>query len=382
MSRPIEKALGNLIPRHSKALPPELVDLASSLLVQSRSKCTLKAEEEVARVYVCANLACERLKANLNLPPIEARPPILPRTYKKLFLYFDSQLGMTATPVPCRGKPVAKRRQTKSSNIPAPSPRPAQPSPSKVESTAGVRMQQPAIRKINGAAVRARYSTLPMWVGPVVRFVCKKMDTCNAIPHVLAGIESITSLPRPRKQQAELSDTTNPEFKLPALIAAVWFFVVVKMHGREEQWRENLERKKLIRDHLAAAKENQMLLERIGSSDEAWESWVKVTERDVNIWRNEIVNGNWKELDWWINIEEGIGVRNEFQDDEDELANSDTSGDSNRPDYVQARRINDVIWDKYDYLSTPRKLEYEAWRCNIQSQIDQMSTDKDSVRSK
>jgi origin recognition complex subunit 6 len=61
MSRPIEQALTNLIPRHSGSLPPELIELASSLLAQSRNKCSnLKAEEEVARSYACANLACER----------------------------------------------------------------------------------------------------------------------------------------------------------------------------------------------------------------------------------------------------------------------------------------------------------------------------------
>lgn len=60
MSRPIEQTLSNLIPRWSEDLPIELIDLARSLLAQSRTKCTLKPEEEIARTYACANLACER----------------------------------------------------------------------------------------------------------------------------------------------------------------------------------------------------------------------------------------------------------------------------------------------------------------------------------
>lgn len=61
MSRPVEQALSNLIPRHNGPLPPELVDLASSLLAQSRVKAsTLKPDEEIGRTYVCANIACER----------------------------------------------------------------------------------------------------------------------------------------------------------------------------------------------------------------------------------------------------------------------------------------------------------------------------------
>lgn len=61
MSRPVEQALNTIIPRRSGALPAELIELANSLLAQSRNKCSnLKAEEEVARTYACANLACER----------------------------------------------------------------------------------------------------------------------------------------------------------------------------------------------------------------------------------------------------------------------------------------------------------------------------------
>lgn len=65
MSRPIEQALLSLLPSQNSNLPPSLVELASSLLAQSRNKAsTLKAEEEVARTYACANLACDRSGRN------------------------------------------------------------------------------------------------------------------------------------------------------------------------------------------------------------------------------------------------------------------------------------------------------------------------------
>lgn len=57
----IEKALHSLLPRYSGVLPSSLVDLSSSLVAQSRSRASaLKPDEEVARLYACANLACER----------------------------------------------------------------------------------------------------------------------------------------------------------------------------------------------------------------------------------------------------------------------------------------------------------------------------------
>jgi len=59
MSRQLELALLSLMPAHGSELPPSLVELARSLLAQSRNS-TLKAEEEVARHYACANIACDR----------------------------------------------------------------------------------------------------------------------------------------------------------------------------------------------------------------------------------------------------------------------------------------------------------------------------------
>lgn len=61
MEKSITQALNGLVPTLNGPLEPELAKLASSLLVQSRSKAsTLKADEEIARSYACAHIACER----------------------------------------------------------------------------------------------------------------------------------------------------------------------------------------------------------------------------------------------------------------------------------------------------------------------------------
>jgi origin recognition complex subunit 6 len=60
-NRPVEQALGTLIPTHAEDLPPELVHLATSLVAQSRNfSSSLKPEEEIARPYACAEIACKR----------------------------------------------------------------------------------------------------------------------------------------------------------------------------------------------------------------------------------------------------------------------------------------------------------------------------------
>jgi len=60
MPTPVEQALITLVPSFN-VLPTELVQLASALLVQSKSKASnLKPDEEIGRIYACANIACER----------------------------------------------------------------------------------------------------------------------------------------------------------------------------------------------------------------------------------------------------------------------------------------------------------------------------------
>jgi hypothetical protein len=61
MNRSIDQALITLLPTLSSAPPKPLRELATSFLAQSRHKAsTLKAEEEIARPYACAHIACNR----------------------------------------------------------------------------------------------------------------------------------------------------------------------------------------------------------------------------------------------------------------------------------------------------------------------------------
>jgi origin recognition complex subunit 6 len=63
----IEQALTGLMPTLNGPLPPELMDLALSFLARSRNVAqSLKQDEEIARPYACAQLACERLDTGLD----------------------------------------------------------------------------------------------------------------------------------------------------------------------------------------------------------------------------------------------------------------------------------------------------------------------------
>lgn len=64
-NRPVEQALATLLPSYANELPLELLSLAQSLVAQSRSySASLKPEEEIARPYACAEIACKRSVGN------------------------------------------------------------------------------------------------------------------------------------------------------------------------------------------------------------------------------------------------------------------------------------------------------------------------------
>lgn len=90
----LKQTLASLMPTvNIHSIPASLLELATTLLLQSQSKAArLKPEEEPARAYVVCEIACNRLKTRLDLPKIVSRPPCAPRSYKKLYHFLDRTL--------------------------------------------------------------------------------------------------------------------------------------------------------------------------------------------------------------------------------------------------------------------------------------------------
>ncbi|KAH6713791.1 origin recognition complex, subunit 6 [Leptodontidium sp. MPI-SDFR-AT-0119] len=373
MSRPIEQALANLIPRHPGALPFELVELASSLLAQSRNKCSnLKPDEEVARMYACANLACERLKTSLNLPPIEPRPPIPPRVYGKLYAYFDRTLISSAARQ--RAKRDGVRAGGKAVNANSEGRAlPQRLTPSKGKSFEGFQSQRTAKRGLLVKGREERDGRVPRWLGPVVRLLCGEMGTRGAVPHVLAGVESILCLPCPHPKGDK-----GMQGKLPALVAAVWFLVVVRMRGVDGQGVETMARKDRVREVLGGAGGDEGVLERVGSGEEAWMGWEEVVfERDVNSWRKEIVGKGWKELDWFTNIGDGVGVEGEGGEDADADPDADVEmGENGEVIESAGRRARPGTMIQEQYCVTREKREaFIEWKEMMLAHIEEVMAD-------
>ena len=198
------------------------------------------------------------------------------------------------------------------------------------------------------------------------------METPRAVPHLLAGVESVLCLPCPTDPTGE--GEKGVEGKIPALIAALWFFVVVKMRGKEGQGKENLARKKMVRDVLIRARADEKVRERVGEEKDDWKGWEDVIEKDVNLWRKEIVFKEWRNMDWFENIVEGCGVDGEVFSDTDEDGDDDDSMSEELGSDFRRVAPGSMIQSKFVVTSTKKK-EYEEWRDMMLAKIDEMIED-------
>lgn len=103
---PLQHTLLQLLPHLTTAtLPPTLTSLATSFLAQSRTRAsTLRPEEEIARLYACCHIACERLGKKLSLELIaQPNPPMGKKGYERLKLGLGAVLRMEGG-TPGRGR--------------------------------------------------------------------------------------------------------------------------------------------------------------------------------------------------------------------------------------------------------------------------------------
>ncbi|RKU40893.1 hypothetical protein DL546_002839 [Coniochaeta pulveracea] len=363
MNKSIEQALISLIPTHPSPLPQPLVDLASSLLAQSNHKAsTLKQDEEIARPYACAHLACDRLKISLNLPPIDPRPPVPPRIYKRLYNHLDNILPNSQN-TPGRSSrnrtPSAKLREqqdTFRSSLSRPSPL-NKTTPGKVRSLADFRGSQPGTPSRSGRT-SAHKAELPPWIRPTLRYLCAQLSTPAIAPTVIAGIDSIL-VPHGRRTSDEWVWS-----HLTSLLAALYLYVwnsVSHPNGVDEE-RYVAARSSVI-DTLAKTRGSITVSE--VDAEVAWEGWEEVTAEDVDNAALVINRHGWLESDWAKGIQ-GL-IRQDAE--EDDLARGGTLRGNRNSEAGSARRGDVMFQEKYDYLSERKRNAYAAWEEGILERI-------------
>ncbi|KAI4284553.1 MAG: hypothetical protein L6R38_001319 [Xanthoria sp. 2 TBL-2021] len=362
MDRAIAQALNSLIPEWNNALPPELIELAGSLLAQSRNKASsLKAEEEIARTYVCAHLACDRLKQSIGLPKISYRPPCPPKAYEKLYRQFDSALSTGA------------RRSNRGTKLLEPV------KPTRVSSTtAWNSVKTSASTPYSAGRKRKRELAIleqePPWAMKAIRGLCKQVGAPAAPPHIFAGVSSILTISPPNQDSMTENDLERlRSLSVESLIVAVYIFVRTRLSGVKT-------------DPSTFSSQRDTALTVLSQLRDGGETSAAIDSTSVHEWMQEIKRGRWTELDWFANVGEGAGLGlddaeathvNESDrgdsDDDEPVVHGNREGRGHGPEkpYLQPG-LNTMMQDRVDYLSDEKRADYQIWKKDILARIDRM----------
>ncbi|TQV98037.1 hypothetical protein V2A60_006262 [Cordyceps javanica] len=357
MSRQIELALISLMPSYGTDLPPSLVELASSLLAQSRNQAsTLKAEEEVARLYACANIACDRLKIPLDLPPIEPRPPVPPRIYKRLYSHLDNILPATASGAR-RSSGRVRTQVTKfgadEGTVSTPSrPLPSRGTPTKDQSLSQFRKDTtPAGKNATpGIHSESDRTGLPPWVAPVIRFFCVETGSKKLAPTMLAGAESIL-FPGGQKIAEDWA-----KGQITEVLAAVLYHVTIRFQaitsGLPVDSDSYAPIRKEILGILGKARKEVVFVGAEGAG--AWDDWTTVKAKDFDAMVEAARESGWLDSDWYRGINDVVQNIGDGDADMDE-------GDDGTQEST-GRRADTMFQDRYDFLSESRRADYKTWK--------------------
>lgn len=202
-----------------------------------------------------------------------------------------------------------------------------------------------------------------------MRELCERLNTRDAVPHVLAGVESLICLPRPREYEEGEGRLVG---MWPAMIVAVWAFVVLKLQlgVLDAEETRKLREKALV--VLEEIREDDEILKRVGSEEEDWEGWDLVVEeyeagKYVNKWIKELVEGGWNEMDWHENIVE----KSELDEGEEDVEVMERPKKIMREDDMKYG-LGTMRQAKVDYLSEEKREKYAEWKAMMLAKIDEM----------
>ncbi|KAE9985666.1 hypothetical protein EG328_007080 [Venturia inaequalis] len=378
MSRAVQNDMISLLPSITLPLPTDLINLAASLLAQSRSKAsTLKQDEEIARGYA--------LKQALHLPTIVPRPPCPPRTYKKVFTYLNTVLATKRKAEPAEPETPKKSRTTPAKATPN------KPTPSKT------RTPRSTTKRINTTS-----SDEPEWMMTAIRTLCKALKTPAAAPHVFTGVSTVLDIIKekesgsgtPSRKRPRLLSTPAaneaaapvPAFeakRIPALIAVVTMYTLSALTAPPSPEEYPALRKTAIKSLLNSVPAIE--------SDEA-----ELVE-DIEAFMREAMNG-WLEMEWYQNIQPAQNSEDEAEDTVSEGGGEGEEDEEGGPVAAKAshkrekqkksqtdnsaapkRAFGTMMTDATDWLSDDRRANYRQWKARIIKQID--SIEKDDQRT-
>ena len=382
-------ALSSLLPTLNSNIPPPLLTLTSSLLAQSHHHLPLKPTDEIARPYLCAELACRRLASRLRLPPLHSRPPCAPRVYSRLLEQAEASLpaGGGATPrkrkLDDASSPAAKKK--KDNNNAGPST----PSKNRNPPVVSTPTSAPLGKKVAfGGSIAAPALPLdaeaqeaPEWVMPLIRRLCMTFSTPQLPPHVYTGTCVVLKLAQLWPLPSGSNGADDPGFRKSAstLILAIFFMVLTRMQRgpmTKECYEEMCKR----------------AVEAVGGGGGG------VRKEQVDRWVKKMnVEGWCRGREWFEEgVPEGlVEVGGEGGDGEEEERAEEADGvagtrrqrtrrvvrmeeveEEDDPEGVLLPGLGTMMQDAVDFLSEERRLEYLDWKAGVMKRIKQMDKGK------
>ncbi|KAL4943771.1 hypothetical protein BDV06DRAFT_129512 [Aspergillus oleicola] len=430
-NRPVEQALATLLPTHANDIPPELRSLALSFVAQSRSSASsLKPDEEIARPFACAELACKRLARTLKLPPLLGHPPCPPRTYKRFYAFLERSLSLSSprrtesasapgTPSRAGSVPTTPTKQSRVARTPskaAATPRglentPSKPTPLKrtYTNTEEPHVQRPNKTNANIHLTSTRIPDAPAWIMPSIRTVCKilstpapRMSTWSRPPisrilppHIFAGVSSILHLvdsaddldeeateflepvlsAKDREKDEDFKEITN------ALIVAVYFIALARRRQSSESSTDKSDDKSRKMDKKTFTEMRQTALTSLGLPHSE-----RRHREDVDQWIAFIMEQDWAHGKEWF---ENIPQAGDLDGDDEYLSDGGDDVNGNRnikrlksapgdrglfaPADVSRRGLlpglGTMMQDRVDWLGPEQREDFIEWKADIEARI-------------
>lgn len=242
---------------------------------------------------------------------------------------------------------------------------PNRPTPSKERSLAQFRTTTKRKTELSHGG---KEDDLPAWIQPMIRALCAALEAKGAAPHVLAGVTSVLTLPSPRP------DGPNPrKGMLPGLVIAVFIMTRTRLLGVQTSGKEYVGLRRHFMDTLIELRDDKEVKAKVAAiqkGKKAWEGWEKFGGRDVDGWLLELSSKGWTELDWFNNMQNGVGMDlPEVAEPEDDDANADIGDDGGQDFGGPLRGIGSMLNDRVDYLSARKKEDYAVWAASVMKRV-------------
>jgi origin recognition complex subunit 6 len=336
----IEQSLALILPSLSDRLPSELVDLAKSLLAQSLNKASnLKGDEEIARPYACAEIACKRLTTKLKLPAPALqgrRPPCPPRVYKKLLAFLEQALQQVKVrPAKPRGSDDAFATDLPDNK------RPARSTPTTTKKKTFGPSSSSRKRTAHDAfagEIAPTYAKdescnddgAPVWAMPLIRRLCKALSTPLLVPHVYTGlcvVLRLADLHPDHPSKLPVSHTSTYRHQTTTLTLALFFLVLSRMQ------RDPVSTETYTADCAVACATANEPNAHIPSSDPNMHfTSTVITQPAIDAWIKKISAQNWTtDQDWWNSVPKSRFSRRTTSNGNNSIENHEAEAEADSP---------------------------------------------------